>query len=205
MALSNSNQDYSNCVANCKSLFPNSEAALVACINGCAKVNGSADVGSFAGLAVLENELQKKGREQYCSEVRTAARKALSYFPDEQELTKLDPVSRLFIQRTSIFVQNALRLSNSDDAALIQLVNDAAWVKLASDLAGAVMARMRDGGTGGRTCAGSCLTEYDRCMAEHDCSYSIFCLCCVPCSLQYGGCMARCVVGVGGFNGVVIA
>jgi len=205
MAQSNSNQDYNNCVGNCKSLFPNSEAALVACINGCAKVNGPAEAGVFTDLAVLESEFQKKGRQQYCSEVRTAAKKALSHFPDERELTKLDPVSRSYIQRSSIFVHNALRLSDADDVALIQLINDAAWVKLASDVAGAVMARMNDGGgTGGPTCATRCRNEYDQCMTEHDCSYSFFCLCCIPCSLQYSGCIARCVVGVGGF-GVVIA
>ena len=205
MAQLNSNQDYNNCVANCKALFPNSEAALVACINGCAKVNGPAEAGVFTDLAVLQSEFQKKGRLQYCSEVRTAAKKALSHFPDECELTKLDPVSRLYVQRSSIFVENALRLSDSDDAALIQLVNDAAWVKLTADLAGTVIARMNDGGGGNVTCVTKCKNEYNKCMAENECSYSFFCLCCIPCSLQYGGCMARCVVGVGGFSGGVIA
>jgi len=207
MAQLNSNQDYNNCVANCKSLFPNSEAALVACINGCAKVNGPAEAGVFTDLAVLQSEFQKKGRPQYCCEVRTAAKKAFSHFPDDRELTKLDPVSRLYIQRSSIFVQNALRLADADDAALIQLINDAAWVKLASDLAGAVMARMNDGGggTGGPTCVTKCKNEYDKCMAENDCSYSFFCLCCIPCSLQYSGCIARCVIAGNGFGGVVIA
>jgi hypothetical protein len=206
MALSNSNQDYNNCVANCKALFPNSEAALVACINGCAKVNSPADAGIFTDLATIETELRKKGRQQYCSEVRVAGKKALSQIPDERDLTKLDPISRTYIQRTSLFVQNAVRLPDTDDAALLQLIHDAAWVKLTADLAGAVIARMNDGGgTGGATCATRCRSEYDQCMSENDCSYSFFCLCCVPCSLQYGGCMARCVVGAGGFGGLVIA
>jgi hypothetical protein len=186
MALSNSNQDYNNCVANCKSLFPNSEAALVACINGCAKVNGPASAGIFADLAVLENEFQKSGRAHCCSTVRIAARKALCDFPDERELTKLDSVSRLYVERSAIFIQNAVRLPDADDAALLQLANDAAWVKLASDLAGTVMARPNTGGggAGGVTCATRCRTEYDQCMTENDCTYSFFCLCCIPCSRQ---------------------
>ena len=49
--MTNSNQDYNNWVANCKSLFPNSEAALVACINGCAKVNSPARCVRGTGLA----------------------------------------------------------------------------------------------------------------------------------------------------------
>lgn len=205
MAQSNSNQDYNNCVGNCKSLFPNSEAALVACINGCAKVNAPAEIGIFTDLAVFKDELEKKGRQQYCSEVRTAAKKTLGNLPDQRELAKLDPVSRSYIHRCSIFVQNALQLPDADDAALIRLVNDAAWVKLTADLAGAVLARMNDsGGTGGPTCATRCRNEYDQCMSENECSYSLFCLCCVPCSLQYSGCIARCVVGAGGFGGLTI-
>lgn len=207
MAQYNSNQDYNNCVANCKSLFPDSEAALIACINGCAKVNAPTDAGILTDFAVLQNEFRIKGRQQYCSEVRTAARKALSDFPDDRELAQLDPVSRLYIQRTSIFLQNALRLADADDAALIQLINDAAWVKLASDLASTVMARLNDGGGGPEspTCVTRCRQEYDKCMKEHNCTYSFFCLCCVPCSAQYGGCVARCVIVGGGFGGLVIA
>jgi hypothetical protein len=41
-------------------------------------------------------------------------------------------------------------------------------------------------------------------MRENDCSYSLVCLCCIPCSLQYSGCLARCVVTGGGFGGGVV-
>lgn len=57
-----------------------------------------------------------------------------------------------------------------------------------------------DGGDKDKTCATKCRDEYNRCMTENDCNYdrdSFFgiCLCCVPCSLQYGGCLAACVIG----------
>ncbi len=206
MALSNSNQDYNNCVANCKSLFPNSDAALVACINGCAKVNSPADAGVFTDLAVLNEEFQKNGREHFCSDVRIAAKKALSGFPDERELTKIDQISRSFVQRTSLVIHEALKLSDADDSAMLKLINDSAWVKLTADLVGSVVARLNNGGgSGGSTCVTKCANEYNQCLTENSCSHSFVCICCIPCSLQYSGCVARCVVGVGGFGGVVIA
>ena len=43
MAIFNRNNDYMDCVNNCKTLFGDDSKALVACINGCAKVNAPTD------------------------------------------------------------------------------------------------------------------------------------------------------------------
>lgn len=49
-------------------------------------------------------------------------------------------------------------------------------------------------GDGGNTCVTNCKNDYNRCMRENDCSHSILCLCCIPCSLQYMGCVAGCSI-----------
>ncbi|MCB9054959.1 MAG: hypothetical protein H6549_03785 [Chitinophagales bacterium] len=64
-----------------------------------------------------------------------------------------------------------------------------------------------DGGNKDKTCATKCRDDYNKCMTENDCNYdrdSVFgiCLCCTPCSLQYAGCLARCVIS-GNNNGVI--
>lgn len=57
------------------------------------------------------------------------------------------------------------------------------------------------GGTGGifneagNSCVTNCRLEYSQCVSENQCqSHWGVCICCVPCSLQYMGCIRRCVI-----------
>ncbi|MGJ7459026.1 hypothetical protein ACR80S_03345 [Halomonas sp. MA07-2] len=208
MAMANSNMDYNNCVANCKSLFPNSEAALVACINGCAKVNAPSQYGVSAVADQLQAEIQKLGKREFVRHVRVAAKRAFASLPDESEVEKLDAVSRQYIEGVSSLIETGLKWSDSDDAAIARFAQDLAWAKLSTDIAVSAMARKAgDGGGGtGPTCVTQCAQEYDKCVSENGCDTSGWiCLCCSPCSLQYMGCVARCVTVGGGIGGIVIA
>lgn len=206
MSMANNNMDYNNCVANCKSLFPNSEAALVACINGCAKVNSPKDYAVSDEASQIQEEVQKLGRREYLRKIKSAAKNALSQLPDNHEIEKLDAVSREYVEKISSLIEAGLKLSDSDDATIARFAHEVSWAKLGTDIAATVMARISNGGGGGGpTCVTRCANEYDKCMQENNCTSSFFCICCVPCSLQYMGCVAKCVTVGGGFGGVVIA
>ena len=208
MARLNNNQDYNNCVANCKSLFPNSEAALVACINGCAKVNSPADAlrGDIGQL--LQAEAQKIGKDEFLKKIRTAARNAGKELTYSESSEKMDPLAMQYIERISGLMEQGAKLTEWDDEALARYLNDVAWAKFATDVVSSVMAKDNPGSGGGSgpTCVTKCANEYDQCISENSCDTSGWiCVCCMPCSLQYMGCVAKCTVVRGGFGGIVIA
>lgn len=205
----NSNMDYNNCVANCKALFPNSEAALVACINGCAKVNSPAispalldDIGQS-----LEVQAQKIGKAEFLKQVRSAARTAGKQLADFDSMEKLDPLAKQYLSKVTDLIEYGTKLSEWDDEALARYIGEVAWAKFASDVVMSFMARDNSGGGGsGPTCVTKCANEYDQCISENGCDTSGWiCVCCMPCSLQYMGCVARCAMVRGGFGGIVIA
>lgn len=204
----NSNQDYNNCVANCKQLFPNSEAALVACINGCAKVNSPGGLVAIEATASqFQAEVDRIGKREYFTKVRSAARGTLAQLPDIRETERLDPLFRRYVERLTVLMDEGMKLSEADEGNLARFAQEVAWAKLVADIAVAAIARRNDGGGGtGPTCVTKCANEYDQCVSENGCDTSGWiCVCCTPCSLQYMGCVARCALPVGGFGGVVIA
>lgn len=208
--LNNSNMDYNNCVANCKALFPNSEAALVACINGCAKVN------SPAGLAValddighlLEVETQRIGKDEFLKKIRSAARSAGKELADFDSMERMDPLATQYLAKVTSLIEYGTKLNEWDEEALARYIGEVAWAKFASDVVMSFMARDNSGSGGGSgpTCVTKCANEYDQCISENRCDTSGWvCVCCMPCSLQYMGCVAKCTVVRGGFGGIVIA
>lgn len=207
MARLNNNQDYNNCVANCKSLFSN-EAALVACINGCAKVNSPADSLHADIGHMLEVEAKKIGKDEYLKKIRTSARSAGKELAYTDSSEKMDPLARQYVERISGLLETGAKLTEWDEEALARYLNEVAWAKFATDLVSSVMARDNSGtgGGSGPTCVTKCANEYDQCISENSCDTSGWiCVCCVPCSLQYMGCVAKCSMVGGGFGGVVIA
>jgi hypothetical protein len=78
----------------------------------------------------------------------------------------------------------------------VQFAREVDGLRLASDAIAAFMIRNDEDGGGGESCAGKCMTEYNKCINEYNCDpSSIVCICCVPCSLAYAGCLAKCVKG----------
>jgi hypothetical protein len=52
-----------------------------------------------------------------------------------------------------------------------------------------VMAQDQDPGSGGPSTSADCAAIYNKCMTDNNCTYSLVCLCCIPCSLEYLACM----------------
>lgn len=206
MAMSNSNMDYNNCVANCKALFPNSEAALVACINGCAKVNSPAGAAISTGLGLsFETEVVKVGRDEYLKKIRSAARSAGKVMADFDSMDKMEPLAKQYLSKVNELVEFGAKLTEWDDEAMARYASEVAWAKFATDV---VVSMARDnsgtGGSGG-TCVTRCADEYDQCVRENKCNTGGWiCVCCMPCSLQYMGCVARCTMRGSGFGGIVM-
>jgi hypothetical protein len=114
-----------------------------------------------------------------------------------------------FVERVLVVITDALQTTRWSDAQLVEFAQALSWGTLSASLAAvAVGLKSEGGGNGGngKTCVTQCRDEYDNCMKENQCKKGGWiCLCCAPCSLQYVGCVAKCVVKVGGFGGIVIA
>jgi hypothetical protein len=151
----------------------------------------------------LRAEFDKLGREVYLQRVRSAARKAVAKLPDPDEGKKLSGEAALLVEQMEKLITDGLSAPEWSDARLSRYVTEVGWGRLVAATATIAM-QGHGGGGGGSSCVTECAQEYDRCMAENSCTSSFFCLCCMPCSLQYMGCVARCVRGSGGI-GVIIA
>ncbi len=198
---------YDDCVANCNSLFAGKDAALVACIQGCAKTTASGSHGVFEAEArEIQAEIEKLGRQEFLKKIRASARNAISNLPDASECEKLDPISRQYLERVTNIIESGLKSSDWDDSELAKYAQEVSWGRLTSNIAAGYMALDNSGGGGGPTCVTRCEQEYHDCTSENNCETGGWvCVCCVPCSLQYAGCVAKCVTVGGGFGGVVIA
>lgn len=204
----NSTDDYNECVKNCKDLFPN-EPSLSTCISGCAKVSTSSDYGIFSvDASQINDQIQKLGRKEFLRKVKSASKNAYKHLLDADETKKLDDVSTQYIERVTNIIEIGSRSSDWNDSQIIRYAQEVSWGKLSSDIAVSFLARDNPGGGGGggQTCVSRCAGEYDQCVSENGCDTSGWvCVCCVPCSLQYMGCVAKCVTVGGGFGGIVIA
>jgi hypothetical protein len=151
----------------------------------------------------LQAEFDKLGREAYLQRVRSAARKALGKLPDGDEAKPLSGEAALVVEQMERLITDGLNAPEWSDARLAHYVTEVGWGRLVAATV-AIAMQGKGGGGGGDSCVTECAHEYDRCMAENSCTSSFFCLCCMPCSLQYMGCVARCC-RVGGGLGPIIA
>jgi hypothetical protein len=142
--------------------------------------------------AQMQAEIQKLGKGEFLRDVRSAARNAISQLPDSSEVEKLDSTSRQYFEQIAKVVEAGLGMSQWDDQEVTRFVRDVSWAQLCTGVA-AIALQNTGGGPGGQTCPTDCENEYDKCMKEHDCTHSFICICCVPCSLRYMGCMASCI------------
>ena len=142
-------------------------------------------------------EAAKLGRETILRNISIESRKAFSA-GDDPEGTDLDETSKLFIEGVDKLLVGGLDAKTWSDSQLSRFVHELGWAKVAADVVAAAVARDNDDGS---TPANRCQTEYDNCMKTSGCTHSFFCLCCVPCSLQYLGCMRKIVFGGGLVSG----
>ncbi len=153
----------------------------------------------------IQIQAEKLGRRQLMQQIGGAAKKAMSQLPGDCEVEKLDAVSRRYLERVTHLIQSGLSASKWDDAEIVRFTGEMAWAQLSTDIISTVIQRDNadSGGDSGDTCVTRCRKEYEKCVGptENDCDTGGWgCLCCVPCSLQYMGCVAGCVASIVGIG-----
>lgn len=149
--------------------------------------------------------------EAFLKRITSAAQAAQSSLPTEKELAGSDEATKGLFNRMTGFLQSVLSTSEWTDERLISAAKEAGWMKTSVQLAAAphtsrtrgfiVPAIPNGGGDGGVPGAppptpAICLSQYSGCVKENDCDDdSWICICCLPCSLQYWGCMKKVFFG----------
>jgi hypothetical protein len=152
----------------------------------------------------IHSEFQRSDRAAFLRRVSSSAKRAPREALSEADVQSMAGPSAMLLQQVDSPLDAGRGASSFTDAQLASYVREVAWGKLAADMA-AIAMRQKGGGGTGPTCATRCETEYDQCMDEHSCTSSFLCICCIPCSLQYIGCMRKCIIGIkGGAGGPVI-
>lgn len=113
---------------------------------------------------------------------------SLRSYPTSSQLQGVDPKIVTLLERGRKLLE-AGRSASTFTAA--QLKDYAGQVDLYQKEVMALKSTGDTTGTG-QTCVTKCLDEYNQCKRENSCEYSIICLCCIPCSIQYSGCVAKC-------------
>ena len=142
------------------------------------------------------DEAQKAIQKGILGRIASSANNSLRKFPSPSQLRNVNTERRNYLEQVRKLLEEGKSASkwNAD-----QLGSFADRVASLKDKA---VHLDNSGGGGGKTCVTSCKDEYNKCLEENDCEYSFICICCVPCSLQYMGCIAGCI-GVGGGGGVI--
>lgn len=153
-------------------------------------------------LGQIRTESEKLGQRAFKSRVEAAARASLAQFPTRSEYVHLDRMTVRYVERIQRFLELSLRASTWTDGDLEVAATELAWSRLASDIIALALKNNGSGtGAGSVTCATGCRQEYDKCINAENCDEDAWlCLCCLPCAAQYTGCIAKCVVGSGGFG-----
>jgi hypothetical protein len=138
-------------------------------------------------------ELKKAGRSNYLNRVSTVAQKGLQHPSTNTALQKLKPETRQLVTQMDALIAEGTTSSEWSDEKITQFAREVAWAKAAATHAATMVFLQNEGG--GPTPATACANEYDQCMKENHCEPSFFCLCCVPCSLQYMGCLRKIILG----------
>lgn len=115
----------------------------------------------------------------------------------------MKPLARKYFNSVKILTTEAKNASSWNLQHLTRFVGEINWVKHIMDIQAAYL---DNGGGGGQTCVTQCANEYNQCVTENQCDTGGWvCLCCVPCSLQYMGCIGRCSIpGAGSSGGIFI-
>ncbi len=152
------------------------------------------------GDAPIVADFEKMGRTRFLQEVQAAARDALAALPSGDALRKFNKPGRAVVARMAELYAGAASAERWSDADIGNFAREMGWVKVVMDLE--MTARINNG-RGPGAYDTNCNKVYDDCMTESGCTYSFFCICCIPCSAKY----SRCVLGlpVAGGGGIFIA
>jgi len=136
--------------------------------------------------------------KEFIERLTASARKTKSLMPTADELKTVDKPTKALFERLSVFLEEILSTTEWTDANLLSLARDAAWAHTSVGLS----LRPANRPVSGWGSSSACEDVYDQCMQDHGCTYSIVCLCCLPCVVEYTGCMKKIIFNVGGTGGV---
>jgi hypothetical protein len=155
-------------------------------------------------MTTVQNVPAKFKSKEFTDRLVTAARKSQSVMPTADELKTTDKATKALVEKLSTFLQEILSTTDWTDANLTSLAKDASWVQTSIGL------RLRPadtpgggpgGTTGGNSPSTDCQALYEQCMQEESCTHSLVCLCCLPCVVDYAGCMRKIILKPGGGGG----
>jgi hypothetical protein len=138
--------------------------------------------------------------KEFIDRLTASARKSKSLMPTDDELKTVDKPTKALFERLSVFLEEILSTTEWTDANLLSLARDAAWAHTSVGLS--LRPANRPVGAPGWGSSSVCEDVYDQCMQDHGCTHSIVCVCCLPCVVEYTGCMKKIIFKVGGAGGV---
>ena len=147
-------------------------------------------------MASVQAVPSKFKTKEFIERLTTAARKSQSMMPTADELKTLDKPTKALFERISALLEDVLSTTEWTDANLRALAKETGWVHTSIGLA----LRPADRPGGGSPTSTDCENVYSSCMKTHGCTYSLLCLCCIPCSIEYAGCMRRIITKFGGVS-----
>jgi hypothetical protein len=157
-------------------------------------------------MTSVQNIPAKFKSKEFTERLTASARKAQSAMPTADELKTTDKATKALFERLSTFLQDVASTTDWTDANLTGLAKDASWAQTSIGL------RLRPAdtpgggptGTVGQTPSSACQDLYEKCMQEESCTHSIVCLCCLPCVVDYAGCMRKIIFKPGGGGGTTV-
>jgi hypothetical protein len=142
----------------------------------------------------LKLEFQSTDRNAYLSNIEKTAKSVLASLPEKRDGAKVTGALQNFVERLRLLLELGAQASNWSDAQLTKYLRELAWLRTSSEMVGIALLDNSGGGGGNDTCITKCRKEYDKCINDEGCDTSGWvCICCSACSLQYAGCIARCV------------
>jgi hypothetical protein len=143
----------------------------------------------------IRTEIERLGGDDFRRRVESASSQALSGSGAVQPSPELNAVRREYMEQVQRLLEEGQRFSRLSDTDVSRLVCEIQWAVLTSH---AIIHLPVNGGGGGTGlgCAAQCEKDYNDCMRTLSCTRtSWLCLCCMPCSIQYLGCMVKCGKG----------
>jgi hypothetical protein len=150
-------------------------------------------------------EIESLGRRELEARVRRAARRALAAVPDGWDEHD-GPGGKIVGRFSKLFEKGSATRRWSDDE-LLSYSQEVGWGVRVAQLFEQYL--MNNGDTDPASCVAGCRKKYDACINDYGCDESGWiCVCCIPCSLEYMGCVLGCSdprKGLFGLGGAVIA
>jgi hypothetical protein len=157
-------------------------------------------------LVQIQTEIEKGGLggfHKYLLKVETAAKEVATDFPTRNQIEGMKPLARRYFFRLYNLVQEATNATHWNIPRLARFSTEVRWYIHVLDIQNAHLDNT--GTPPQKGCVKACYDQYYACVEENHCE-TVFgvCLCCIGCSLELAGCIAKCTIGETGGTGIFI-